>query len=442
MEEYPDNPKYIRLYARALDRLGDYKNADRYYRKAIDGAATDDRSFREYAVFLHHGTRQLSAANAFYQTALRLSDENPTTHCEYAQLLEDEEFKGKDYKAAEYHYKRSLELAPFHLKSLYHLALFYRYKWNNLELARKYFDKLCSLDYNYRTYWFHDQKLYSHHYIAYASLLKEMEDYEKAIFYFNVALEKVWPHNDLKAEIYFNIGLIIDNCKGSNLLLKDNKGYPYELNHERWYFEQASILNEKMYGMFYNEYLEHHKLTRGGNNLHTDDANIYRATNSYSKSTTAYNPMVSHSDITINTYEHTKNLENKTNDTGKYHQNKYLESNANVNNCNGYTSKYLENCETPKNLKVHSEKWTKTKESKMQADKEAFKNWIDGLQLNVDYYSMFEDCGIVTFESFYQIQTIDELLGIIGEQNEWDANMMWDSTPKDYDTISLQKLHI
>merc|ERR1712129_281416 len=141
----------------------------------------------------------------------------------------------------------------------------------------------------YRTYWFHDHKLYSHHYIAYASLLKEMNDYELAMFYYNIALEKVWPHMDMKAEAYFNMGCILDDCRERNVMLKDNKGYEYELNGIGWYFKEAAALNEKMYGMFYQEYVEHHGT---GNELPSNMNDTVRNDNSFSKSTTAYNPGV------------------------------------------------------------------------------------------------------------------------------------------------------
>ena len=109
-DAYPNNAKYIRLYAVALDRLGDIENADTFYVKAINLSPTDDRSHREYACFLHQSMGKLSTAKQYFRTALLLSDENPTTHCDYAILLEAME----NFRESEFEYQRALELEPFH----------------------------------------------------------------------------------------------------------------------------------------------------------------------------------------------------------------------------------------------------------------------------------------------------------------------------------------
>merc|ERR1712228_616549 len=284
----------------------------------------------------------------------------------------------------------------------------------NLELSKKYFDKLCSLDYNYRTYWFHDHKLYSHHYIEYALLLKEMEYFERSFF-------------------YFNIGYILHYHKYLNL--NDIRG-------DYWYFQQASLLNEKMYGIFYKEYLQNNKNTSNQNaNVYEQDNNqanrwsksttaydapqsfLIKNKDSFSKSTSAFKPMISD-----NTYSQTNGDNNK-----------YLD--CNQDKCQYDTPQNNEWMQQQKQqYNAYSNNSYNTQQNK--DGKQLFKDWIDGLQFNVDYYSLLEKRGIFTFETFYQIQTMDELLDIIGKNNAFDGEILWNSSTKEYDNIGLQNLNI
>ena len=211
---------------------------------------------------------------------------------------------------------------------MYHLGLFYRDKLKDLKKSRGCFDKLCSLKYNYKPYWFEQRdvngyknstvrhrssgngKLYTHHYKEYGILLYQMRDYEECIKYFEIALEKCC-YLDERALIYYYIGLIYDE------FYKDVK-------NAEWYFREAKELDPHQYAIFYKEFTDYHH-----SNKHIDQNKNKENGTKTSSEFTEFNQMSKASQSKENECLVTKQ------------KNKYLEEDTPVRNDRA-TNKYLD----------------------------------------------------------------------------------------------------
>ena len=67
---------------------------------------------------------------------------------------------------------------------------------------------------------------------------------------------------------------------------------------------------------------------------------------------------------------------------------------------------------------------------KFKQENAKFIQWLSSIALN-EYYSIFEQNGIMTFESFYHhIHSNSDLIQLLGDRNAFDVELLWNSLPK------------
>merc|ERR1712130_967289 len=81
------------------------------------------------------------------------------------------------------------------------------------------------------------------------------------------------------------------------------------------------------------------------------------------------------------------------------------------------------------NSKIHRKMFV-NKISKLTKDSHQFVRWLESIAMS-EYEDILSGNGIVTFESlYYYVHDANDLLQIIGNENESDARLLWQSTPK------------
>eukprot|EP01084_Bolivina_argentea_P292944 503767_1 len=64
-------------------------------------------------------------------------------------------------------------------------------------------------------------------------------------------------------------------------------------------------------------------------------------------------------------------------------------------------------------------------------DNTIFENWIDEMIQMNEYKAVLYQNGVMTFEIFYnQFKSYADIMQIIGDENEFDAKMLWNKSPK------------
>ena len=236
--------------AQCYEGIGDYKNAKKFYLKAINTSPRDDRCHSLYAAFLHSKLGDLSSAATYFNNALRLNKTNPYSHCNFGCLLEAKH----DFEGALFHWNECLRLDASHRKALHHLALFHHKKsrdLNHLEVSKQYFDEWMALiSQNYMKHW--------HDYFEYALLLKDMKLWDEAIMELNIAFNAT-ENDQQRADVLFEIGRV-----------HDHRG---DIPTARSCFQSARDYNPTMYSMYFDEFVAHHFRTKQGPNQSTQPTN-------------------------------------------------------------------------------------------------------------------------------------------------------------------------
>jgi len=84
-------------------------------------------------------------------------------------------------------------------------------------------------------------------------------------------------------------------------------------------------------------------------------------------------------------------------------------------------------------------KYFMAKQAEWKRKREEFRRWMAGIQLFSEYHELLEMHGIFEFESFYRIvRRVEDLHAIMGADNEFDAELIWKSSPKQARKLQLQ----
>ena len=212
-EAINDFKELYHYYANFLtDIKKDHKEAEIYYKKALDLDPNDANINGNYANFLTDIKKDHKEAEIYYKKALELDPNDANINGNYANFLTDIK---KDYEEAEIYYKEALELDPNDANNNCNYAIFLNDIKKDYEEAEIYYKKALELDPN-------DANINGN----YANFLKKIKkDYEEAEIYYKKALE-LDPNNAINNGNYASFLF----TKGEKVLAKKYLKNSFELN--------------------------------------------------------------------------------------------------------------------------------------------------------------------------------------------------------------------
>lgn len=183
----------LRLYAGALDTVGDIPAEEGVYNSLMD-MYPDGQFLGEYAVFLHRRKRDFMKAENIYEKALREFPQDSSIHLKYAGFLRHVR---RDLNKAERHYKLAIDANPENPDAVGSYASYLHGVKRDVALAEKTYMAATELD-----------PTHANNLCNYGLFLsEEKRDYERAEMYYKRVLEVTPQH----ANTLYNYAVMLDS---------------------------------------------------------------------------------------------------------------------------------------------------------------------------------------------------------------------------------------
>ena len=409
LEINPENDEYNTCMGDILEELGRYEDAERYYKIALTINPRYDDAHNNYAMMLHHKLNRVKEAEQQYRKCLAINSNHQVCHTNYAKLLQHT----LRYKEAEKHFKKCLKLNEENVNCQHYYGVFL-YELGRWSEAKYHLEKAIELTGG-------DNPSYHYNYAKLLCDLKELSEAdeqfrhclrlepENAAFNFEFALFLAFDLKDVKKSIeYFVKAYVLD---------------PHNSLISKKYDEIAKIIQET--GLS--------KVKRRRSSARFGGTKRDRKNGTKKKHT-------------IVEYKEDDHIDANNNNPCQAEFARFLQDNLPFDHSmNIYLKKFKDNEFNDIRYLVEIDVDTLTKDiamnkihikimmrkiEKFKEENFKFIEWLSSIALQ-EYYKIFEQNGILTFESFYyHIQSEADLIHLLGDRNQFDVDLLWKSCPK------------
>eukprot|EP01083_Nonionella_stella_P156008 504680_1 len=420
------------------EHMHNFENAGVYYRRAISNNPNIPSFHRDYAYFLYIKLENIKQARYHFEEALRLQDDNAfrrmKTHQQYAVLLSKEI---RDYDKAKHHYEQALELSSqcTDLPDAAALCIDLHANYaSSLSFNRQDPEKI---HHHFREALALSAKITGHtpfrtHYL-YALYLKKVGDIERSKYHFEASI----THKNDYGLSQFGLGELLcksmDYIQGLKHIQIACKLQPQNRKWEHGWIKWNEV------GKRSKDEQEHKRTPHICDETNNDDDDEYvvkRSKDEKEHKITTSAPQIC--DQTNNDRE----LGYSRREFNRFITEKVI--------AGAIGAKYVKQFET---LQVNDLRYFEFIDAEYlekqigmnalhillcvkQMDKfkrkcKEFDEWLKSIDVYYEYSSLLASAGILTFESFYKyINTIDDILHVIGTWNRDDAKYIFENTPK------------
>jgi len=397
-----DNDEYNTCFADILEELGRYEEAEKYYRIALRINPRYDDAYNNYGMMLFHKLHRVSDAEQQYRKCLSITPMHQVCHTNYAKLLQHT----SRYKEAEYHFKQCLAVNEANVNCQHYYGVFL-YELGRWSEAKYHLKKAIELN---------DCASYRYNL---GKLLCDLKEFHEAEEQFQQCL-KTEPEN---VPFNFEYALFLafdlkDVRRSIQYFVKAYTLEPHNTCIQQKYDEIAGIVAEHGLGAVKRR---RSSARMGGVKRQKRTIVEYKEEDAQNDALLSESPtqtefarfLLGNLSVGSCMNEYLKTFKQlQLNDVRclKYMDIKTLMNDVNMNG-------------------IHA-KIMMSQIEKFKQENIKFSQWLSSIALQ-EYMSIFEQNGIVTFESFYHhITTSADLILLLGDRNAFDVELIWQSCPR------------